>query len=173
MKILLDENVTVQLPLLHTFLQDKGYDVVAQRAIAPSVPDEDVIALATQLGRTIITFDTDFPILKFKHSRSMPFGAILIQEGKDKVRPDDALMTRKLASAIDTIRDRATENPDVLFDMLFTLTQPTPYVQVKIRPKRFKDKKEVVDNLIYMEEQLYADDTGSFTLVPVDHEEQQ
>ncbi len=28
MKILLDENVTVQLPLLHTFLQEKGYDVV-------------------------------------------------------------------------------------------------------------------------------------------------
>jgi predicted nuclease of predicted toxin-antitoxin system len=109
MKILLDENVTVQLPLLHSLLQEKGYDVVAQRIIAPGVPDEDVIARATQLGRTIITFDTDFPIHMFKYSRTVPFGVILIQESEDKVRPDDALMTRKLASAIDTIRDRESQ----------------------------------------------------------------
>lgn len=170
MKILLDENVTSQLPLLHSTLQKKGYDVVAQRVYAPGIPDEDVIALATRLGRTIITLDTDFPILKFKHGRSIPFGTILIQESKDKVRPDDALMTRKLASAIDIIRDKSIENPSSLFDTLFTLTQPTPYVQVKIRPKRFKDKKEVIDNLVYMEEQLYAESTGSFTSVPVVHE---
>jgi hypothetical protein len=55
--------------------------------------------------------------------------------------------------------------------MLFTFTQPTPYVQVKIRPKRFKDQKEVVYNLFYMEEQLYADDAWSFTQVAVDHGE--
>jgi predicted nuclease of predicted toxin-antitoxin system len=90
MKILPDENVTVQLPLLHSLLQEKGYDVVAQRIIAPGVPDEDVIARATQLGRTIITFDTDFPIHMFKYSRTVPFGVILIQESEDKVRPVDA-----------------------------------------------------------------------------------
>lgn len=171
MKILLDENVNTQLPLLKSYLQEKGYDVIEQATLAASAPDLDVLALATQQSRTVISFDGDFSAHRFRDNHPIPYGVIFIEESKHKVNLDDALMTRKIVSVIEGIAASTASNPDILCDTIFTLTQPTPYGVMKIRPKKYKNRKEIVLNLIYVEEQLFAESYATLVSVPMKTEE--
>jgi len=86
------------------------------------------------------------------------------------VNPDDALMTRKIANAIESIVTTAKNNGDVLCDTIFRLTQPTPYVNAIIQPKRYKDKKEVLSHIAYFEEQLYASSELTWKSISVEAE---
>jgi len=63
MKFLADENFPY--PSVHT-LRAAGLDVVSIQEIAPSITDTNVIAVAQQAGRTILTFDRDFGELVFR-----------------------------------------------------------------------------------------------------------
>lgn len=165
MKILLDENVNSQLPLLLHHLQRRGYDVIAQWINAPGASDLQVLAFATQQERTIISFDGDFAAHRFRDNLFIPYGVVFLEESKYKVRPDDALTTRKIVSAIDNIATLAVSDPNILCDTIFTFTQPTPYGLMTIRPKRYKHQKEIITNFMYVEEQNFVDSSATFTLI--------
>jgi predicted nuclease of predicted toxin-antitoxin system len=62
MRILADENVPG--PVVHA-LRERGYDVVWIAENLASTADPDVLALAQDQARLLITFDTDFGALAF------------------------------------------------------------------------------------------------------------
>lgn len=164
MKILLDENVSNDLPLLEKQLRERGYDLKSMSHIAPSTLDPDVLQIANKEGRTIITQDSDFSAHKFRDNLSMPYGVIFLDIGKYShyysVR-QDSVFSRKLASVIDTL---AKEEYD-LCDTVITITQ-TSNGTMSIRPKKYKNKKEVVTGYFYMEEDsLELSDSLSITAI--------
>jgi predicted nuclease of predicted toxin-antitoxin system len=169
-KFLLDENISTDLPLLEQVLRGKGYDVEAIASIAPSIPDLEVLNLAIQQGRTIISFDSDFSDYRFRDDLLIPYGVIFLERSKHKVCPDDPLMTRKIVAGIDSIADEAESKPSIIYNTIFTFTQPTPYGLMKIRPKKHKDKKEIITNLAYFEEQLPISSESEMKSIPVTHE---
>lgn len=65
MKFLLDESAELRISL---FLQREGHDVKAVARDYPhGLPDEDVLALAREEQRILITNDRDFGELVFRH----------------------------------------------------------------------------------------------------------
>ena len=64
MKYLADENVPFSSI---TYLKAKGYDIKAIGVDDPSITDEQVMAIAIDEDRTIITYDSDYGELIFKH----------------------------------------------------------------------------------------------------------
>jgi len=70
------------------FLQDKGYDTKLIRSIDPCLPDHEIIKIAANENRMIITMDKDFGELVY-HSLMDTCGIILL-------RLEDATGTEKL-----------------------------------------------------------------------------
>jgi predicted nuclease of predicted toxin-antitoxin system len=69
MKLLANENI----PLSSSqYLAEKGYDIVHIGIIDPSITDEEVMKLAIEQKRVIITFDRDYSILVFKDGYRPP-----------------------------------------------------------------------------------------------------
>jgi predicted nuclease of predicted toxin-antitoxin system len=74
MRLLADENI----PLLAIEqLRRKGHDVLAISESAPSICDEDVMLLAENEGRILLTFDKDFGELAYS-SRPRPSCGIIL-----------------------------------------------------------------------------------------------
>lgn len=69
MKFLANENFPLKS---FRILQDKGYDIKHIGLELPSVVDEEVMALAIEEGRAIITFDSDYGELVYKHGYKPP-----------------------------------------------------------------------------------------------------
>lgn len=57
MKILTDVGVG---KAVENYLQQEGHDVLAVRDIDPDMPDDDILALAVQEQRLVITMDKGF-----------------------------------------------------------------------------------------------------------------
>lgn len=74
MKYLADENVPFSSI---TYLKAKGYDIKAIGVDDPSITDEQVMAIAIDEDRTIITYDSDYGELIFKHGYKPQSGVIL------------------------------------------------------------------------------------------------
>lgn len=64
MRILADENVRASLIRA---LRDAGFDILSVRESRPSISDEEVLALAVQEQRLLITEDIGFGELVFKY----------------------------------------------------------------------------------------------------------
>ena len=76
MKFLLDESVELRL---YPFLQELGHDVTSvAKDYSYGLLDEDVLLLAAQENRTLITNDKDFGELIFHHHRPHT-GVILLR----------------------------------------------------------------------------------------------
>lgn len=76
MRLLADENI----PLLAIdLLRRKGRDVMAISECAPSVCDEDVMDLAENEGRILLTFDKDFGELAYSSKPHPSCGIILFR----------------------------------------------------------------------------------------------
>jgi predicted nuclease of predicted toxin-antitoxin system len=76
MRLLTDENI----PLLAIeLLRKKGHDVLAISEIAPSICDEDVMLLAEDEGRILLTFDKDFGELVYSSKPRPSCGIILFR----------------------------------------------------------------------------------------------
>jgi predicted nuclease of predicted toxin-antitoxin system len=54
------------------FLRNKGFEVKSIQEGYGGIPDEEVIAIAEQEGRIILTFDSDYGELLFKYQRATP-----------------------------------------------------------------------------------------------------
>jgi len=154
-KILLDENISSDLPLLEILLQEKGYDLVSMSDIAPRTLDPEVIKIATQEGRTIITQDSDFSAHRFHDNLSIPYGVIFIDIGKYAKHKGDRqnLQTmQRLGIVIDSI---AREHN--LYNAIMKITL-SANGRMKLRPKRDKNSKEMPTGFMYLE-----DEVGTFT----------
>jgi predicted nuclease of predicted toxin-antitoxin system len=76
MRLLADENI----PLLAIeLLRRKGHDVLAIAESAPSICDEDVLLLAEDEGRILLTFDKDFGELAYSSKPRPSCGIILFR----------------------------------------------------------------------------------------------
>ena len=76
MKFLANENV----PLASiTYLVSHGYNIKAIGVDNPSIADDQVMKIAIDENRTIITFDSDYGELIFKHGYLPPAGVIFIR----------------------------------------------------------------------------------------------
>ena len=60
-------------------LRECGYDVLWVRENAPGSSDEDVLALASEEDRVLLTFDKDFGELAFKSRLSAKCGLVLFR----------------------------------------------------------------------------------------------
>jgi predicted nuclease of predicted toxin-antitoxin system len=85
----------VAAPLV-AFLRAAGHDVVYIAEAAAGLGDADVIALALQEGRLLLTEDKDFGDLVFRRERIVP-GVVLLRVGTDNSR----VKATRLAAVID------------------------------------------------------------------------
>ncbi|MCK1336282.1 DUF5615 family PIN-like protein [Bradyrhizobium sp. 38] len=90
---LADECVTVSLV---RELRGAGHDVLYIAEFAASLSDVDVIALASQEGRLLLTADKDFGELVFRRGHAVP-GLILLRIGPE----NGPLVKARLLEAID------------------------------------------------------------------------
>jgi len=67
MRLLIDVNVG---RLVEGWLREYGYDIVAVRDIDPSMADSDILAMATQDERIVVTMDKDFGELVYRSSQA-------------------------------------------------------------------------------------------------------
>lgn len=76
LKFLANENVPLSSV---TYLKSKGFDIRAIGVDNPSITDEQVMSLAIEERRTIITYDSDYGELIFKHGYKPQAGVIFIR----------------------------------------------------------------------------------------------
>lgn len=76
MKYLANENVPFSSI---TYLKSKGYDKKAIGVDDPSISDDKVMQIAINENRTIITYDSDYGELIFKHGYKPKAGVIFIR----------------------------------------------------------------------------------------------
>jgi predicted nuclease of predicted toxin-antitoxin system len=76
MRILADENIA---GAIIEALRDIGHDVAWVLADAPGSSDQDILRRATQEGRVLLTFDTDFGELAFRARLPAGGGVILLK----------------------------------------------------------------------------------------------
>lgn len=86
-RFLADENVP--LPIVEA-IRSAGFDVMSVCDTARSIDDEDVLALAVNESRILITFDKDFGELVF-HAGAASCGIILIRPRS--LPPDELVRT--------------------------------------------------------------------------------
>lgn len=66
MKFLADAHVSWSIV---TFIRSQGHQVSAAADLGPSMPDTKILDQAWQHGEIVITFDSDFGELAFRHGR--------------------------------------------------------------------------------------------------------
>lgn len=76
MRILADENI---LGVSIVRLRDHGYDVLSVRETYPSEDDLNLLELATEEERLLITHDTDFGELVHRDRIPAPYGVLLFR----------------------------------------------------------------------------------------------
>lgn len=76
MRLLADENVPTALV---ESLRLLGHDVASIRETVPSSSDPDVLALANEQQRVLLTYDTDFGELIFRRQHPASEGVILLR----------------------------------------------------------------------------------------------
>lgn len=60
-------------------LREKGFDVASVGLDAPSITDKEVMQIAADENRTIITFDRDYGELIYKHGFRPPAGVVYLR----------------------------------------------------------------------------------------------
>jgi len=75
-KFLANENI----PLATVFrLRKEGFDVSSVGLDAPSITDREVVRIATDENRTVITFDRDYGELIYRYGFRPPAGVIYLR----------------------------------------------------------------------------------------------
>jgi predicted nuclease of predicted toxin-antitoxin system len=74
MKIIADENIPVGSV---ERLRELGHDVLSISTESPGIDDDEVLRLANQTARLLITFDKDFGTIVFR-DRQLPLAGIVL-----------------------------------------------------------------------------------------------
>ena len=99
MKILADENMLAEAV---ASLRATGHDVLWAAETNRRAADPNLLNLATQEGRTLITFDKDFGDLVFLENLPAPFGILLFRLHEDVPEPVQASFIARSTTAWDT-----------------------------------------------------------------------
>lgn len=94
MKFITDENLGVKIP---NYLKSLGYDVLSVTNVALSKPDTDILKLANQENRILITADKDFGELVFKE-KLIHSGVILLRLKNESIENKKRVLLRELKS---------------------------------------------------------------------------
>lgn len=94
MKFITDENLGIQIP---EYLKSLGYDVISVIEVALSRPDTDILSLANQENRILLTTDKDFGELVFKE-KLIHSGVILLRLKDESVENKKKVILRELKS---------------------------------------------------------------------------
>ena len=116
MKFLANENVPISSV---TYLKTHGFNITAIGIDNPSITDDEVMKIAIDEGRTIITYDSDYGELIFKHGYKPNAGVIFI-----RFQPSDPLDTTK-------ILERLLSTPGLSFERTLTVVDSTSIRQKK------------------------------------------
>jgi len=92
MKFLADENIPISSV---TYLKSRAFDIKAIGIDNPSITDEEVMQIAITEDRTILTYDSDYGELIFKHGYKPEAGVIFIRQ-----QPSDSLETARILEDI-------------------------------------------------------------------------
>lgn len=65
-------------------LRDAGHDVISVSDEFPTFRDIEILRIATEQGRTVVTCDSDFGELVFKHGVECPGGVIYFRINRFK-----------------------------------------------------------------------------------------
>jgi len=116
LKFLANENVPIASV---NYLKSKGFDITSIGIEYPGTADEDVMKLAVEQERTIITYDSDYGELIFKHGFKPNAGVIFIRQ-----QPSEPLETAK------TIEHLAS-NTNLSFERTLTVVDSNSLRQKK------------------------------------------
>lgn len=106
MKFLANENIPIASVSL---LKSKGFDITAIGLEHPGISDEDVMRIAIDEVRTIITYDSDYGELIFKKGYKPSAGVIFI-----RFQPSKPTETAKIIEAL-------ISNPNLSFMKTLTV----------------------------------------------------
>lgn len=99
MRILADENMVADAV---TSQRAAGHDVRWTVETHRSAGDPNLLELATQEGRTLITFDKDFGDLVHREQMPAPFGILLFRLHRDVPEPVQAAFIARAVPSWDT-----------------------------------------------------------------------
>lgn len=94
MKFITDENLGIRVP---KYLRTLGYDVISAIEVALSKPDTDILYIANEEDRIILTTDKDFGELVFKEGLAHS-GVILLRLKDESVENKKRVLLRELKS---------------------------------------------------------------------------
>lgn len=116
MKFLANENVPISSV---NALKKSGIDIIAIGVDNPSISDVQVMQIAIEESRTIITYDSDYGELIFKYGYKPKAGIIFLRN-----QPSEPLETAK-------ILEKLISNPNLLFDGALTVVDSNSIRQKK------------------------------------------
>ena len=76
MRFLLDENLSAATA---RFLREAGHDVATVQETDPGIADTDVVAMAREAERVLVTFDSDIGERLFLHRDAPPPGVVYLR----------------------------------------------------------------------------------------------
>lgn len=94
MKFIADENLGVEVP---KFLRSLGIDIISVVEVAPAKPDPDILSLANNQQRILVTLDKDFGELVFKEGLAH-FGVILFRLRDESIENKKKVLLKTLTS---------------------------------------------------------------------------
>jgi len=116
LKLLANENVPLSSV---TYLKSQGFDITAIGVDHSGISDEQVMEIAIADNRTIVTYDSDYGELIFKHGYKPDAGVIFIRS-----QPVDPLETSR-------ILQRLAETPGLSFKRTLTVVDSNSLRQKK------------------------------------------
>ena len=116
MKFLANENVPIASV---NYLKTKDFDIASVGVDDPGITDEQVMNLAIEQERTIITYDSDYGELIFKYGFKPNAGVIFIRQ-----QPTEPLETAK-------VMDQLTSKPNLSFERTLTVVDSNSLRQKK------------------------------------------
>ena len=116
-KFLANENI----PLASVIrLRNEGIDISSVSLDAPSIPDKEVMQIAADENRTIITFDRDYGELIYKYGFRPPAGVVYLRMQNYQPEEPAELLLKLL------------NNPEFEFAGLFTVADERSVRQRRI-----------------------------------------
>ncbi len=106
MKFLANENIPLSII---TQLKSHGFDIISIGLDNPSISDEQVMKIAIDENWTIVTYDSDYGELIFKHGYKPKAGVIFI-----RFQPSEPLETSK-------ILEKLIQNANLSFSRTLTV----------------------------------------------------
>lgn len=101
------------------YLKSKDFDITSIGVNVPGISDEEVMKIASEQDRTIITYDSDYGELIFKHGFKPNAGVIFIRQ-----QPTEPIETAKII-------EQLTSNSNLSFERTLTVVDSNSLRQKK------------------------------------------